>query len=310
MKCQSFLQTVCFLCCLGAFFSRPLLVEAKSGFEHPNSFIGNAGWSGGLELWLDVGEVAVGGSSNLPLRLRFATDVTRENSLFGGNWWCPLLESVGNKSADDFEWTTLGGGRKFLLKSGESGFHSKDRGTSAHEADGVWQFRSEGWAYRYRDGKIAEAITPEGARLNWEYQDGFPAGINREGAEILSVSRTPGRGGCLKTAKTGGTGVPPVWRPGLAAKTSAHTGGMPMPPERTSTLATIEMRTSVSVKIHGSFGDFEFREESGDVVKKVADEISRWERKGDRNRGRSRWGFSNDDCFPVCGERKRDACAT
>ena len=109
MKCQSFLQTVCFLCCLGAFFSRPLLVEAKSGFEHPNSFIGNAGWSGGLELWLDVGEVAVGGSSNLPLRLRFATDVTRENSLFGGNWWCPLLESVGNKSADDFEWTTLGG---------------------------------------------------------------------------------------------------------------------------------------------------------------------------------------------------------
>jgi hypothetical protein len=33
-----------------------------------------------------------------------------------------------------------------------------------------------------------------------------------------------------KSAKTGGTGVSPVWRLGLASKTSAHTGGTPMPP--------------------------------------------------------------------------------
>ena len=75
-----------------------------------------------------------------------------------------------------------GGGKKFLRKSGESGFQSKDRGTSAQEVDGVWQVRSEGWGYQYRDGKIVEAITPEGERLIWCYQDGFLKGIKSSGA--------------------------------------------------------------------------------------------------------------------------------
>gem|GEM_PF-6539617 len=42
-------------------------------------------WSGGLELWIEVGEIPVG--DGLPLRLRFASDVTRENSLFGDHCW-------------------------------------------------------------------------------------------------------------------------------------------------------------------------------------------------------------------------------
>ena len=163
---------------------------AAGDFEHPNSFIGNAGWSGGLELWIEVGEVPVG--DGLPLRLRFASDVTRENSLFGDHWWCPLLESEGGQSENYIEWTTLGGGKKFLLKSWESDFRSKDRGTSAHEVGGTCEITSGGWRYQYQDGKIVEAGMPDGKRLIWQYQDGFPTAISREsdGADLLRVSRT------------------------------------------------------------------------------------------------------------------------
>jgi len=85
---------------LGVFFSSPLLLEAESDFEHPNSFIGNAGWSEGLELWIEVGEVSVG--DGLPLRLRFANDVTRKNSLFGDHWWYlgDVLDRVTKLSRD------------------------------------------------------------------------------------------------------------------------------------------------------------------------------------------------------------------
>ena len=39
-----------------------------------------------------------------------------------------------------------------------------------------------------------------------------------------------------ENAKTGGTGVSPVWRLGLASKTNAHTGGTPMPPGQISSI--------------------------------------------------------------------------
>jgi len=190
MKCQSFLRIGRFLCCLGVFFSSPLLLEAESDFEHPNSFIGNAGWSGGLELWIEVGEVSVG--DGMPLRLRFASDVTRKNSLFGDRWWCPLLESEGGRSENYIAWTTLGGGKKFLLKSGESEFQSKDRDAKAHEVGGTCEIASEGWRYQYQDGKIVGADMPDGKRLDWQYQDGFPTAIRREsdGADLLRTSRT------------------------------------------------------------------------------------------------------------------------
>ncbi|MCK9589081.1 MAG: rhodanese-like domain-containing protein [Terrimicrobiaceae bacterium] len=173
-------------------FAIPSVLEARSDFEHPNSFIGNAGWSRGLELWVEIAEIPVARGMNLPLRLRFASDVTRGNSLFGDHWLCPLLESAGGPSEGCVEWTPLGGGKKFLLKSGESEFRSKDRGTTAHEVDGTCEITSGGWRCQYRDGKIVGVNTPDGKRLIWQYQDGFPTAIRREsdGADLLRVSRT------------------------------------------------------------------------------------------------------------------------
>ncbi|MFZ4780546.1 MAG: hypothetical protein ACOYM3_34775, partial [Terrimicrobiaceae bacterium] len=232
-------------------FLIPSVLEAKSDFEHPNSFIGNAGWSGGLELWIEVGEIPVG--DGVPLRLRFASDVTRENSLFGDHWRCPLLESEGGQSENYIEWTTLGGGKKFLLKSGESEFRSKDRGTTAHEVGGTCEIASEGWRYQYKDGKIVEAITPDGKRLSWEYQDGFPTGIRRVSDKGVFVEKLPGK------QRIGWKPMPHAvvaWAscPWLAPAPviSINRAG-----DETDLLNV--SRTTDSVKIHGAFGDFLFR---------------------------------------------------
>lgn len=166
------------------------VLHAKSDFKHPNSFIGNAGWSGGLELWIPVGEVSAGNGSLIPMQLRFSSDVLRKNSLFGANWWCPLLESEGHQAANHVEWTTLGGGRRFLVRTGDSRFLSKDGRASAQEKDGILEITSEGWQYRYQGGNLVQAVAPGGTFLNWKY--GVPGGILREegGADLLSVTRS------------------------------------------------------------------------------------------------------------------------
>lgn len=63
-------------------FLTPIVLEARDDFEHPNSFIGNAGWSGGLERWVEIADVPIGKGICLPLRLRFASDATRVSPLF------------------------------------------------------------------------------------------------------------------------------------------------------------------------------------------------------------------------------------
>jgi len=166
-------------------FSASLAFAARDDFEHPNSFIGNAGWSGGLELWVEIAEVPVAKGTSLPLRLRFSSDVTREDPLFGGHWWCPLLESWGRGTPDYLEFTTLGGGRRFLLKS--NGWRTKDGQASGHEADGVIKIESAQWDYRYANGKIEEAIAPDGTRIKWLYEDENLSAIRRDddGAELV-----------------------------------------------------------------------------------------------------------------------------
>jgi hypothetical protein len=190
-KCLRLSWTGVLFCLLH--FSASLALATRDDFEHPNSFIGNAGWSGGLERWVQIAEVPVAKGTILPLRLRFSSDVTRENPLFGGHWWCPLLESWVRGTPDYLEFTTLGGGRRFLLKS--DGWRTKDGQASGHEADGIVKIESAQWHYRYKDGRIEEAIAPDGTRLNWQYRDGELAAIRclDDGADVLTVDRTGGR---------------------------------------------------------------------------------------------------------------------
>jgi len=166
-----------------------LAFAARDDLGHPNSFIGNAGWSGGLELWIEIAEVPVANETTLPLRLRFASDVTRENSLLGEHWWCPLLESWGLGTPDYLEFTTLGGGRRILLKS--NGWLSKDGQASGREVDGIVKIDSAQWHYQYANGKIAEAIAPDGTRLAWHYEAGNLSAIRRvdDGTELVKISR-------------------------------------------------------------------------------------------------------------------------
>lgn len=191
---------------------------SSDNFEHPNSFIGNAGWGGGLELWIEIADVPVENGITLPLRLRFASDVMRKAPLFGKNWWCPLLEGEGKGTPEYLGFSTFGGERQFLLKS--DGWWSKDEKATGREVDGLIEIESEQWRYRYKDGKIVEAISPDGTRLNWLYHDGDLKAIRRasDGSDVLTVDRTAG-----------------------------------------------------SVKVHGEFGEFVFRGESGKLLLKFPD---------------------------------------
>ncbi len=90
----------------GHFFMAESL-QAKGDFEHPNSFIGNAGWSKGLELWIEVGDVSLGEGVTLPFRLQFTSDAKGESALFGNPWWAPLLESREKNAGHYREFTTL-----------------------------------------------------------------------------------------------------------------------------------------------------------------------------------------------------------
>ena len=170
----------------------PLALGARDDFEHPNSFIGNAGWSGGLELWVELADIPVARGISLPLRLRFSSDAIREHPLLGGHWWCPLLECDGKGTADYIEFTTSGGERSFLLKS--NGWRSKDGKASGREVDGIVEIESGPWRYRYKNGRIEQANGPDGVGLRWIYQEGEIVAIEREAGDeqLLQVSRGAG----------------------------------------------------------------------------------------------------------------------
>ena len=169
--------------------SKFALAEAPSEFDHPNSFIGNAGWTGGLELWMDVAEIPLGDGSKVPLRLRFTSDGKKSPSLFGGGWWCPLLESEIRTGEDGLRFSSLGG-RWRLLPSKAGMFQSKDAQFSARMTDAVAEVDSAaGWKFFYRDGEIAKATSPGGKQLTWEYRDGFTSEIRINGEPLVSLNQ-------------------------------------------------------------------------------------------------------------------------
>lgn len=140
---------------------------AVDEFDHPNSYIGNADWDGGLVLWVEVAQIPVEGGISVPLRLRFKSKGQKETSLFGEDWWCPLLEGTASLPKRHYiEYTALGGGGGYLAR--KSGFQSDDGRTKA-TLDGIEVgIESAGWVYRYKDGKITDAKTPNGTSLVWK----------------------------------------------------------------------------------------------------------------------------------------------
>lgn len=165
---------------------------SSTDFEHPNSFIGNAGWSRGLELWIEIADIPVAAGLKLPLRLRFSSDVKREHSLFREKWWCPLLECGGRATPEYLEFETFGGERRYLLKS--NGWRSKDGIATGREVNGMVEIESEQWRYRYKNGRIEQANGPDGVGLEWIYQERGIVAIEREAGDeqLLQVSRGAG----------------------------------------------------------------------------------------------------------------------
>lgn len=169
-------------------------LSAAGEFEHPNSQIGNAGWSGGLELWIEVARIPAGGETVIPLRLRFTSDEPRPGSVFGAHWWCPILECDGRMVSGYFTSTTFGGDKRYLLPCGAEEFWARDYSAIAREVDGVMEIKEGKWFYRYKEGNIESVRLPDGTVWDWQYAGGVPSGIRVRdtGKPLLTLERSKG----------------------------------------------------------------------------------------------------------------------
>ena len=162
---------------------------AADDFEHPNTYIGNADWDGGLILWVEVAQIPIGEGTFLPLRLRFTSKA--KASQFDSHWWCPLLESRAILPKSYYvEYSTLGGGGGYLVRKNQ--FLSDNGKIRASIEGSSLELASSGWIYRYSDGKICEATPPQGTSLVWTYgESGECTGIKtKDGKNVVEVGRT------------------------------------------------------------------------------------------------------------------------
>lgn len=182
----------CLWCAWGGGGVSMAWAERSRDFDHPNSYIGNAGWEGGLELWMEIGELPIGPGISLPMRLRLASTSPRPEALLGSLFWCPVLEStLSHSEGEILEFTTLGGAQRFLPPSPGGGFVSLNGRVSARLEGNFTEVQSEGWRYRYSGGKIHEAVSPDGTSLFWIYQKGQISGLgDSRGERLLAVTRT------------------------------------------------------------------------------------------------------------------------
>lgn len=98
--------------------SREVRADTGPDFDPPHSYIGNAGWNSELKLWIDIGDLPVGTEAGIPVRLRLMSAPSRGKALFDPLLWCPVLESTLSRLGDhDLEFTTLGGGIRFLQRA-------------------------------------------------------------------------------------------------------------------------------------------------------------------------------------------------
>ncbi len=159
-------------------------------FQRPNTFIGNAGWSGALEIWVECGEMALGKGEAIPLRFQFVSDGKEFGGGFDLGWWCPFFEGRTITRDGNLYVSTLGGDWRFLKSNSNGGFSSMD-GKSTATANGDKVDLSEnGWHYEYAQGWIVAATSPQGTRLEWQYADNQLSAIRKDGLGWLDIERS------------------------------------------------------------------------------------------------------------------------
>ncbi|PTX94066.1 hypothetical protein DB345_21135 [Spartobacteria bacterium LR76] len=159
--------------------------------DHPNTYIGNAGWNSALELWVEIGNISAGKESAIPLRLRFASIPSKKERVFGPYLWCPVLENTSSVTKEgDLKFTTLGGRVRSLERTSGTEFLSLNKQATARLIEDGAEVLSEGWRYRYIAGKLETIMTPDGSTLSWIYENDRVARITgANGQPILKASR-------------------------------------------------------------------------------------------------------------------------
>jgi len=169
-------------------------VCASDDWTHPNSYIGNADWNGGLILWVDLTRVPLSDAEALPFQLRFESKGNATDSFLGRFWTIPVLESrLVFPKAHFLKWITPGGGTRYLTK--KSGFRSEDGKIAATFEGDLTAIRSSGWKYVYRNEILVEATSPEGHVIAWKRDAASNVvSVERVNGDVL-MKITPSREG-------------------------------------------------------------------------------------------------------------------
>lgn len=158
-----------------------------SDFEAPNSMIGEAGWSGGLETWFEVAEVAAVDGERLRLVLRFVSDPRPEGGMFSSGWWCPLLEPRLSREAKGLRFFTLGGGQWYLFERPDGTFSSRSGAAVGKTSGEGWEIRIRGWTYLFERERLIRVVAPGGGVFEWTWGEGGVRAITFDGREIVRV---------------------------------------------------------------------------------------------------------------------------
>jgi len=166
-------------------------------FPYPMNRLGWADASGKLSIWVNGGWVVdLGNGETLPLRFHFSSMQDRvSEGILGVGWWVPLLESTVVQVREDcVRMTALGGQSIYLFDNsgGEESYISKNKswrgGVSGERDFGV--SGPEGWTYRFKGGKIVQAVSPQGTQVEWGYDtDGRVQSLFSDKQKLLSIAK-------------------------------------------------------------------------------------------------------------------------
>ncbi len=126
--------------------------------------LGRALVGGGWQVTLPVGGLRGSPEFSPGLQLVYL-NVRPDKGVFGGNWFCPQLESrVLPRDKGVLEWRTPGGALVYLIEDKEAPgtFRESSGGLrTATFRDGVVVIRDEdGWSYRYEKSRLTELASP------------------------------------------------------------------------------------------------------------------------------------------------------
>jgi len=133
---------------------------------------GRALHQGGWTQTFTLGEVRASPEFSFPIELVYLTPRAGAG-LFGGQWFCPQLESAVLPQAKGvLVWTTPSGGVIALMENPKRRNEFTD-GAGTWRADasgkGVVIRNDAGWMYYYRSGRIVSIVSPTQRALNFGY---------------------------------------------------------------------------------------------------------------------------------------------